>query len=82
MHDAVVHLKGKGSLGIEVRGVGTSSGLYSKNGLDDDLGDEDRMDPRKGVKQNPPFEKHPTTVRYLIMKIIIWNSRGALKPNF
>lgn len=32
--------------------------------------------------QNHPFEEYPTTVHYPIMKIIIWNSKGALKPNF
>ena len=37
---------------------------------------------RKEMKLNPPFDECPTTVHHLIMKIIIWNSRGALKPNF
>ena len=48
MHDAVVRLEGEGSLGIEVGGVGTSSGLYSKNGSNDDLGDEDKMVSEEG----------------------------------
>ena len=55
MHDAVVHLKGEGSLGIEAGGVGTSSGLYSKNGLDDDLGDEDRMVSEEGGEAKSSF---------------------------
>ena len=37
---------------------------------------------RKEMKLNPPFDDCPTTVHHLIMKIIIWNSRGTLKPNF
>ena len=38
--------------------------------------------PRKEMKLNPHFHKCLLTVHHLIMKIIIWNSRGALKPNF
>ena len=34
------------------------------------------------MKLNPPFDECLTTVHHLIMKIIIWNSRGTLKPNF
>ena len=34
------------------------------------------------MKLNPPFDECPTTVHHPIMKIIIWNSKGALKPNF
>ena len=34
------------------------------------------------MKLNPPFDEFLTTVHHLLMKIIIWNSRGALKPKF
>ena len=34
------------------------------------------------MKLNPPFDEFLTTVHHLLMKIIIWNSRGTLKPNF
>ena len=34
------------------------------------------------MKLIPPFDRCRSNAHHLIMKIIIWNSRGALKPNF
>lgn len=37
---------------------------------------------REEVKSLPPFDECPTPNHGLVMNIIIWNSKGALKPNF
>ena len=37
---------------------------------------------RGEVRALPQIDKCSTLLFYLIMNIIIWNSRGALKPNF
>lgn len=34
------------------------------------------------AKLLPPFDECPTPNQQFIINIIIWNSRGALKPNF
>jgi len=41
-----------------------------------------RWNLRKGVEVKPPLDECPTPDHHLIMNIIIWNSKGVLKPNF
>ncbi|XP_075654817.1 uncharacterized protein LOC142624982 [Castanea sativa] len=41
-----------------------------------------RWNLRKEAKLLPLFDKCPTPKHHFLMNIIIWNSRGALKPNF
>ena len=38
--------------------------------------------PRKEADLRPPHNECPTPFSFFPMNIIIWNSRGALKPNF
>lgn len=37
---------------------------------------------RSKAELMPPFDECPTPSHQLIMNIIVWNSRGMLKPNF
>ena len=55
VHDVVVHLEGKGSLGIEAEGVGTSSGSYSRNRLNDEIGEEENMASEEGGEAKSSF---------------------------
>ena len=41
-----------------------------------------RWNLRKEAEVRPPFDECPTFNHQHIMNIIIWNSRGVLKPNF
>ena len=50
----------------------TSSNTNVREGLDRGVVEEDGME----------FDECPTPNHVLIMNIIIWNSMGALKPNF
>ena len=37
---------------------------------------------REDAKAQPQMNECPTSYHHLIMNIIVWNSRGVLKPNF
>lgn len=42
----------------------------------------DGMEFEEGSRDFPPLNECPTPFHQLTMKIIMWNCRGALKPNF
>ena len=42
----------------------------------------DGMEFEEGSRDFPPLDECPTPFHQLTMKIIVWNCRGALKPNF
>ena len=37
---------------------------------------------KEDAKAQPQMNECPTSYHHLIMNIIVWNSRGVLKPNF
>nr|POE99953.1 hypothetical protein CFP56_68862 [Quercus suber] len=55
VHDAVVHLEGEERLGFKAGGVGTPSGSFSRNGSEDEIGEEDRMVSEEGGEAKSSF---------------------------
>ena len=82
VHSEVGQLKGEGSLVLKMGVRESHLVLIPGKGQMTKLMKWTGWYPRKEIKLNPPFDKCLSTVHHLIMKIIIWNNRGALKPNF
>lgn len=63
-------------------GLGTLPGTQSRKGAGNEDAREDQMESEEGGGNEAVFDECPTPYHQLVMNIIIWNSRGVLRPNF